>query len=111
MRPVYAAILSVLLLLLLACTRKVNGPADVLAIKDVDAAWDRAWNAGDAEALASLYTADAIAMGPSQPAEVGREAIRASNRKYFDQFSDENRSVVKVRQPSSHPPCDTIQAR
>ena len=62
------------LLFFSACARKVDDPADVQAIKDVNAAWDRAWNAGDAEALASLYTADAIAMGPNQPAEVGREA-------------------------------------
>jgi uncharacterized protein (TIGR02246 family) len=82
------------LLLFSACAQKVNDPADVQAIKDANAEWDKAWNTGDAEALASLYTADAIAMAPNQPAGVGRDAMRDANRKYFDQFSDENRSVV-----------------
>jgi uncharacterized protein (TIGR02246 family) len=82
------------LLLFSACARKVNDPADVQAIKDANAEWDKAWNAGDAEALASLYTADAIAMAPNQPAGVGRDTMREANRKYFDQFRDENRSVV-----------------
>ncbi len=92
MKTVYAVILSTLLFS--ACAQRVNNPADMQAIKDANAAWDKAWNAGDAEALASLYTADAIAMAPNQPAGVGRDAMRDANRKYFDQFSDENRSVV-----------------
>jgi uncharacterized protein (TIGR02246 family) len=94
MKTIYAVIISALLLLFPACARKIDDPADVQAIKDANAAWDKAWNAGDAEALASLYTTDAVAMAPNQPAEVGRDAIRASNQEYFDQFRDENRSVV-----------------
>jgi uncharacterized protein (TIGR02246 family) len=82
-------------LLLSACAQRVNDPVDVQAIKNVNAAWDKAWNAGNAEALASIYTADAVTMGPNQPAVVGRDAIRASCRKYFDQFSEENRSRVE----------------
>jgi uncharacterized protein (TIGR02246 family) len=94
MKTIYAVIISALLLLFSACAQRVNDPADVQAIKDANTAWDKAWSAGDAEALASLYTTDAIAMAPNQPAEVGRDAMRASSRKYFGQFSDENRSVV-----------------
>ena len=95
MKTTCVAILSVLLLLVSACAQKVNDPADVQAIRDFNAAWDKAWNAGNAEALASMYTVDAITMGPNQPALVGKDAIRASCQKYFDQFSDENRSVVE----------------
>jgi uncharacterized protein (TIGR02246 family) len=94
MKTIYAVIISALLLLFSACAQRVNDPADVQTIKDANTAWDKAWSAGDAEALASLYTTDAIAMAPNQPAEVGRDAMRASSRKYFGQFSDENRSVV-----------------
>jgi len=88
------AISLYVLLFFSACAQKVNDPADVQAIKDANAAWDKAWNAGDAEALASLYTTDAIAMAPNQAVQAGRDAMRTSSRKYFDQFSDENRSVV-----------------
>lgn len=96
MKTIYAVILSILLLLSFsACAQKVNDPADVQAIKDASVAWDKAWNAGDADALASLYTADAVAMAPNQTSEAGRDAMRASSRKYFEQFSDENRSAVE----------------
>ena len=95
MKTIYAAILCALILPIAACAQKVNDPADVQAIKDFNAAWDKAWNAANAEALASMYTVDAITMGPNQPALVGKDAIRASCQKYFDQFSDENRSLVE----------------
>lgn len=95
MKTTYAVIVSVLFMLLSACAHEGNNPADVQAIKAINAAWDKAWNAGDAEALASLYTADAIAMGPNVPALVGKEAIRASSKKYFEQFREENRSLTE----------------
>ena len=92
--------LAVLSLLVPACARKVNDPADVQAIKDATESWDKAWNAGNVEALASLYTVDAIAMGPNHPAQADKDAIRASSQKYFDQFSEENRSIVEDVQVS-----------
>jgi uncharacterized protein (TIGR02246 family) len=95
MKTTYVLILSVLLLLVSACAQKVNDPADVQAIKDISAAWDKAWTAGNAETLASFYTADAIVMDPNKPASVGKDAFRASCEKYFDQFSDENSGVVE----------------
>jgi uncharacterized protein (TIGR02246 family) len=95
MRTKYALIACVLPMLASSCARQTSNPADVQAIKEASAAWDKAWNAGDADKLASLYTDDAIAMGPNQPARVGKEAIRGSCRKYFAQFSEENRSLVE----------------
>ena len=96
MRPTYAVILCILLLLFSACAQKVNDPADVQAIKDTGSAWDKAWNAGNTEALASgFYTADAIAMDPNQPAIVGKDAMRASLQKYFDQYAEEGRTLVE----------------
>lgn len=65
------------------------------AIEEAIAAWDRAWNAGDCERLASFYSADAIAMGPNLPVTVGRDAIRASCKKDFEQFKEENHTFVE----------------
>lgn len=95
MKSLIATTLVLLLLLFSGGSQKANDPADVQAIKEVAAAWDKVWNAGNAEALASFYTADAIAMGPNHPALLGKDAIRTSSRKYFDQFREENRSVVE----------------
>jgi uncharacterized protein (TIGR02246 family) len=92
----YAVILSVVLLLLSACARKVNDPADVQAIKDLQPAFDKAWNAGNAEAVVSgIYTDDAIKMDPNQTAVVGKDAIRAYIQEYFDKFSDDGRNVAE----------------
>ena len=85
MKSICPISLCILLSLLSGCARKVNDPADVQAIKDANAEWDKAWSAGDA---------DAVAMAPSQPAQAGRDALRISSRKYFDLYSEENRSVV-----------------
>ncbi len=46
-------------------------------------AWDKAYNAGDVTALATLYDADAVSMGPGAPALEGRDAIAADFRKFF----------------------------
>jgi uncharacterized protein (TIGR02246 family) len=95
MKTTYAVVLCLMLLLVSACAQKVNDPADVQAIKDTLPAWDKAYNAGNAEAIASsYYAADAVRMEPNQPAVVGKDAIRASLQKYFDQFNDEGQSVV-----------------
>lgn len=76
------------------CARKVNDPADVRAIRDASAAWDKAWNAADCDALASLYAPDAIAMGPNEPTREGRDAIRVSCERFFEQFREKNHSRV-----------------
>ena len=91
----YAVILSVVLLLVAACAQKVNDPADVQAIKDMQPAWDKAWNPGNAEAVTSgFYTADAMRMEPNKPAIVGKDAIRAAVQNTFDQYSSEGRTVA-----------------
>ncbi|MFI5116256.1 MAG: YybH family protein [Terriglobales bacterium] len=95
MKTNYAVIVCFLLTVLSACALEPNNSADAQAIKDVFRAWDKAWNAGNVELLGSFYTADAIAMGPNAPPRVGRDVIRASSRRYFDQFREENHSVVE----------------
>ncbi|MCX6544268.1 MAG: DUF4440 domain-containing protein [Acidobacteria bacterium] len=74
----------------------MNAPADVQAIKDASLTWDKAWSGSNAEAVVSgFYTADAAKMDPNQPALVGQQAIRAASQKYFDQYTDEGRSILE----------------
>lgn len=54
-----------------------DAAAEVAAMHAVDQAWLKAYNAGDADALASLYDEKAILMPPGAPAAHGRAAIRA----------------------------------
>jgi uncharacterized protein (TIGR02246 family) len=58
--------------------------ADVAAIKEVSAAIDHAFAAGDAAALAALVTDDAVWMPPEEPTVSGRAAVEA---RYADLFS------------------------
>ncbi len=88
-------IFSVLVLLSSACVRRANNSADVHAIKDVFAAWDAAWTAGDADTLASFYTDDAVAISPGRSPTKGRDQLRAHSRSYFEQFRDKNRTTVE----------------
>ncbi len=50
---------------------------DVAAIHAVDQAWLKAYNGGDADAIASLYDEKAILLPPGARAPHGRAAIRA----------------------------------
>jgi len=96
MKTTFAVILCLFVLLFSACAQKVNDPADVQAIKDTCPAFDKAWNAGNAQAVVTgSYTNDAMRMEPYQPALVGNDTIRASIQKYFDQFSEDGRSVAE----------------
>ena len=96
MKIAFTVTFCVFLVLFSACSQKVNDPADVQAIKDTQPTFDKAWNAGNAEAVASgFYTADATKMEPNKPAVVGRDAIRALLQKYSDQFSQEGRNVAE----------------
>jgi uncharacterized protein (TIGR02246 family) len=95
-KTTYVVILAVLLLLFSACAQKVNDPADVQAIKDTQPGYDKASNAGNAEAVASgFYTADATRMEPNEPALVGKDSIRTSLQKYFDQHTDDIRNIAE----------------
>jgi uncharacterized protein (TIGR02246 family) len=55
----------------------VDATATREAIEAVDTAWEDAAMAGNAAAIAALYTTDAIAMPPGGPRTEGREAIQA----------------------------------
>jgi uncharacterized protein (TIGR02246 family) len=62
-----------------------NRPEDERAIRDLDAAYARAYNAGDARALASLFTADAEVLGESRERLKGRVMIEQAFGSMFQQ--------------------------
>jgi uncharacterized protein (TIGR02246 family) len=96
MKNLYGAILVFLVLLACACGPKVNAPADMQAIKGMDGAFDNPYNAGNAEALVSaVYTNDAVRLEPNQKALTGKDAIRGSFQRYFEQYAAEGRDVTE----------------
>jgi uncharacterized protein (TIGR02246 family) len=96
MKMLLSGVLVLALVPLSACAPKVNNPADVQAVRAASLTWDKAWNSANAEAVVlGFYTADAARMDPNQPALVGQQAIRAASQKYFDQYTDEGRSILE----------------
>jgi uncharacterized protein (TIGR02246 family) len=62
-------------------TTSAAQPADDKAVLEAGTnTWIEAFNAHDADALASLYTEDAVLLPPNEPAVFGRDAIRATNK-------------------------------
>ena len=50
---------------------------DLAALRAVDQDWVKAYNAGDADAVASLYDTQAVLLPPGAPGVNGRAAIKA----------------------------------
>jgi len=54
-----------------------DSAAEVAALQAVDQVWAKAYNAGDVDAVASLYDEHAVLLPPGAPGVAGRAAIRA----------------------------------
>lgn len=68
--------------LIAACAPEPMTPPDTsaqdeMAVDQLRSAWEAAYTAGDAAALAGLYTQDAVAMYNEEPSVNGRAAIQA----------------------------------
>ena len=50
---------------------------EIAALQAVDQSWVKAYNAGDADGVASLYDENAVLLPPGGPAVSGRPAIKA----------------------------------
>jgi uncharacterized protein (TIGR02246 family) len=50
---------------------------DVAALQAVDKNWEKSYNGGNADAVASLYDEQAVLLPPGAPAVTGRAAIKA----------------------------------
>jgi uncharacterized protein (TIGR02246 family) len=72
-------VLAASLASLVACAKTTppaaNTAADEAAIRAVNIAWYKAYNAGDGAAVAALYTEDAVLNAPGAPAARGKAAI------------------------------------
>ena len=77
MRSLQTLVLTTIGLLAMgACTPPVaDTAADVAAFRDGTKTWIDAYNAGDADRIVALYTADAVLMPPDVPLATGHEAI------------------------------------
>lgn len=53
-------------------------PDDKAAIRALEAAYDRAWNAGDLAAAMEAFAADVVVIDPSGGTSVGREGVQRS---------------------------------
>ena len=53
-------------------------------IAEANAKFEAAFNAGDADALAAMYTANAVVMAPNTKWLEGRDAIRGLWQNFFD---------------------------
>lgn len=73
-----AAIVAAGLVALAGCQKAAEDTtADEAEIAKSAPAWAAAYNAGDADALAAMYSEDATLQPPGAPAATGRDAIRA----------------------------------
>ncbi len=72
----------------------VNVKADIQANKNLNDAWDEAYNAVDMDRLLSLYTDDAVRIPPNEPPLIGKEAIQGNFQQSFDMFTEETDSVI-----------------
>jgi uncharacterized protein (TIGR02246 family) len=77
-----------------AAAQSDHRAADVAAIRRLAEEWERAWEAGDADAIVDLYADDPILMPQHCPAVVGRDAIDALYRSVLDEYAVEGDGEV-----------------
>jgi uncharacterized protein (TIGR02246 family) len=90
----FAAAIAIAFVLLSGAKASENGATSVAAASQ---AWDAAFNAGDVDRLMGRYTSDAVSMPPGRPALVGRDAIAADFRAFFDGHSARHETLEPVR--------------
>src|SRR5207245_1610215 len=69
-------VIAASLVALTACTKVSDTAADETAVRAVNVAWFKAYNAGDGEAVAALYAEDGVLSAPGAPAARGKASIR-----------------------------------
>ncbi len=88
MKAMLATIPVLLVLVFTACAPQANAPADIEAISNLMAEFEKAENSKDVEWLSSTFFADdAINLPPNRMPIVGKNAIHDSMKKSFDSFT------------------------
>ena len=87
MKTLQLVILVIVAMAICACGQKNDSAKVTEQQKEVNAKWDKAMNAGDADALASLYADDAIRMSPNEPVWEGKDAIHNGFRSLLEKNS------------------------
>src|SRR5215467_719467 len=89
----------VLISAMIACTpaggppqtpAKSNVAEDSKAISKLRDEFAAAWKAGDAERVANAYANDAVVLPQNGAAVIGKSAILALNKGFFDQYAPSN---------------------
>lgn len=90
-----------LYLALLAAPATLSGQDAEAAIAEIQEKWIAGYNAGDAAAVAALYTEDAMLLPPNSEPVEGRDAIRAYWQSFMDQAPG---STVNLTTEEVHAP-------
>jgi ketosteroid isomerase-like protein len=80
------------------------GSADETAIRTVNADWGKAYNGGDAKAVAALYAGDAVLLPPDAPSARGNAAILAFFTKDIAAAKAQGAEVVFPCEPGDRSP-------
>jgi uncharacterized protein (TIGR02246 family) len=90
--------LTATLVVLIACAKTENSPpvasTDTDAIKAVNVAWNKAYNAGDGAGVAALYAEDAVLSVPGKPAMRGKAVISEYYVKDASDFASAGATVA-----------------
>ncbi|WP_162415459.1 YybH family protein [Cyclobacterium roseum] len=79
---------AMLLMIVMSCKSDLNSSEeqDIREIKAMSQARADAFNAGDAAAIATYFTTDAVLMAPNTPKKIGPEAVEAYYQEIFDNY-------------------------
>ena len=88
MKTAYAITAVLALFLVSACGPTVNAPADMEAIRNLNAGYEEAYNSRDLDWFSSTYYADdAVRLPPNRMMLSGKETIVADYQATFDQYN------------------------
>ncbi len=94
MKTLLAGVLMLAILAVSACAPKVNGPADVQAVKQTMEAYTKGIVAKDAPASVAMMTDTTAYFEPHMPAMTGKDAVARFHQMLFDRFDVELTTVV-----------------
>lgn len=80
---------GIIMLSAFGCSVQSDPVADERAIREMSNARARAFNEGDATAIARYFTEDAILMAPGSPPLQGPEAVEEYYQQIFDEYDTE----------------------